>query len=149
MTRAAAVALAGFLASGCISLRWEHDHRFEPIPDASAAQLEPGSSELDACLARFGAPLYVWELPHGSFALAYGWSDDRRLGGTISIPWTRAWSPSYSYEEIDASLDGLVLVFGADERLAIVRRGHLSELAAELRRRPADVEDLGDDSGRG
>lgn len=137
------VALLALTAS-CVSGRWTRTHRHEAIAPERIAAAEVGRSDLAQCLTLFGAPLYVWELPDGAFSLAYGWSQDRNLGGTVTIPLSRIFSPSYSYDDVGADLYGLVLLFDRGTTLRPLRKGYLRDIAPELlRRRPADVEEGG------
>jgi hypothetical protein len=139
-----ALALAALLSAGCVTVRWERLHHNEAATAAEIAAVVPGSMDLARALELLGAPLFVWELPHGDFALAYGWTQDLALGATITLPTSRALSPSYSYDSLDGRIYGLVLLFDHETRLELVREGYLREIAAELlRARPADVDDLG------
>ena len=142
--RGPALALVALLAGGCVTVRWERQLGDEHISAAQVEAVRAGPADLTQAMDELGAPLFVWELPEGSFALAYGWLRDRGLGGTVTIPLSRAWSPSYTYADLDVNLYGLVLIFDYRARLLVVREGYLSEIVAELRQaRPADVEDLG------
>jgi hypothetical protein len=142
--RGPALLLSALLAGGCVTVRWQRQLGNEHISAAQVEAVRADGSDLAHAMGELGAPLFVWELPQGSFALAYGWLRDRGLGGTVTVPLSRAWSPSYTYADVDANLYGLVLIFDYRTRLQMVREGYLTELAAELRgQRPADVEDLG------
>ena len=88
-----------------------------------------------------GAPLYVWELPRGHVALAWGWFDSRTLSVQLSIPTKSPADPSFQFSQIDNRLRGYVLAFDQEVQLVFVKRGYLAEIADELRRRPSfDVE---------
>lgn len=146
--RGIALFLAAACLSGCVRGRWQRQKLNEQPAPGAVETLAPGEADLAQALEALGAPLFVWEQPRGSFALAYGWTEGRGIGGTVSIPISRAWSPSYSYDDVDANLFGLVLIFDHTTRLEVVREGYLRELAAELeRQRPADVEFLGPPPG--
>ena len=74
-------------------------------------------------------------------ALAYGWLTERQWGVNVSVPVVRELSASVNYADTDERMEGAVLFFGADGRLAGVRRGLLRALTRELRRvRPAPVD---------
>lgn len=126
----------------CVSARWSRELRDGELAAERIARLEVGRTELGESLALLGAPLYVWELPEGAFALAYAWGKARGLGATVRLPGARAVSPSYRYDQGDANLHCAVLLFDRDAVLEIVRTGYLREIAPELfRRRPADLEE--------
>lgn len=146
---AAGLLLLGCCAS-CFSVMWERHRRFERIPDEALAGLATDAATMQTALDALGAPLYVWELPREGVALAYGWYDGRELGAQVSVPLTDSYSASLSYNDIDASLYGVVLSFDAGRTLRFVRRGTLRDLAAGLdRRRPSFDQDAGADAGSG
>lgn len=100
-----------------------------------------GSSGMSDALSGLGAPLYVWELPRGHAALAWGWYNSRDLAVQLSMPTESPADPSFEYSQIDNRLRGYVLVFDEFDKLRFVKRGYLAEIAEELRRRPSfDVE---------
>ena len=143
--RRAAIACCALLAASCVSARWSRTLREERIAEEATQRLEIGRSDLAECLALLGAPLEVWELPAGAFALAYAWGRDRGLGATVSVPTSSGLRPSYRYDQGDANLHGLVLLFDREGVLELVRRGYLHEIAPELARpRPASLEDIED-----
>jgi len=131
---------AALLGTSCIRLRWSQAQRFVPIPEEASERLVAGTDDLEACLSRFGAPLYVWERPNGHFAIAYGWAADETIGVRVSVPLQRAVSPSFDYNDIQDVLYGLVLFFGNDGTLQLARRGFLREIAPSDRL-PAYLED--------
>lgn len=134
------VALA--CAPGCVSFSWTREARDAPIDPAALARLEPGSTDLDACLSAFGAPLWVWEEHEGSGAvLAYGGFDARDLGFRANVPLSRGVSPYVDYHHVDQRLRGLVLFFDDDWKLRAWRVGLLSDLTRDLRRPPAALAD--------
>ena len=129
--------------SGCVSFNWERGLRFEPPDPEAMAELEVGETTLDSALEDLGAPLWVWEYPaedgEGA-ALAYGWFQSQDRGVRVRAPLGRA-SPSFTYNRIDSSMQGLVLFFDANWRLQSWREGLLVDLTAELvKRRPAYLE---------
>ena len=139
----AGTSLAGMLVIGaliqtsCISVQWTRSTLDESIPDERIASFSIGESSLHDALDVMGAPLYVWELPRGHAALAWGWFGMRDWGLKLSVPTEVAVDPSFQYNDIDNSLEGFVFVFDGDERLTLVRRGYLAEIADDLRRRPS------------
>jgi hypothetical protein len=131
--------------AGCVQLAWERDLRFEPVADEALQRLEVGATELGACLELFGAPLWVLEQPHtdGQGALlAYGWYASRNLGLRVSVPVSEYYSVSLDYDQIDARMQGLVLFFAPDWKLARWRTGLLRDLTREVLRPPVLVEDV-------
>jgi hypothetical protein len=142
--RALAPLAAGLLA-GCLQLSISRDSRDAPVPAAALAELQPGTSDLGACLALLGAPLWVQEheVAGGSGALlAYGWRDERDLGLRFSVPVSRGVSASLDYDRSDRRTRGLVLFFDPDWRLTAFRTGLLLDLTRE-RRPPAAPEEEG------
>ncbi len=135
----AALALAAFVSSGCLSATWRRDVRYGPPPPGALESLRPGESELDPCLALLGAPLDVWESAQGGIALAYGWERERNLGFTFSIPLDRGASASLNVVDERAKLRGVVLFFDERGKLVLLRTGLLGELREETRR-PASAD---------
>jgi hypothetical protein len=139
------LALASAPLVGCVQLAWERDLRFKPVADEALQRLEVGTTELDACLELFGAPLWVQEQPQtdGQGALlAYGWYASRNLGLRVSVPVSDYYSASFDYDQIDARMQGLVLFFGPDWKLAKWRTGLLRDLTREVLRPPILIEDV-------
>lgn len=131
---------------GCLSVSWGRTNRDEPLPQERMAELAPGRTTLGECLATFGAPERVEEHPVAGgegAVLLWGWLDERDLGLSVSVPVSDQNSVNFDYRTIDARTRGLVLFF--DERwiLAEWRSGLLSEVAADVRPRPALVEEDG------
>lgn len=143
MRDARAIAAASLLLTGCLSVGWERESRYAPVPDGAIVRLEEGRTELGECLATFGAPLWVWEHPAGEdgdgAALAYGWYMQRDLGFRVSVPVTEHYSGSFDYDRIDRRMRGLVLFFDHEWKLAYWRTGFLSDLV-DVERRPTSVE---------
>ncbi len=127
------------LLASCVSVEWRREHGFERPPSQALAALAPEEARLDECLELLGAPLLVWEEPHGA-ALAWGWLEGESWGGSVSLPLADVYSASFSGRDIDRDMRGLVLIFDRDWTLRLVRRGRLRELATYERRRPAYVE---------
>lgn len=135
------------LAAGCLSVRWSAQERYVAIPEkTTTGYLEPGVTTLQACLDRFGAPLFVYEQPDGAFAIAYGWYDQRELGGQVSYPVIDFVSASIDYRDSDAKLFGFVLFFQPGGELERWRRGYLREILPTERRRPATIEHASSDA---
>jgi hypothetical protein len=140
---------SALLVAGCVTYTYTRDMRFAPIDDAALDCLRPGEADITECLAKLGAPLYVWEYSHEGVALAYGFDKDRTWSLTVSVPVSHGFSASGSYSDQVRKLRGAVLLFDPAWRLQIVRRGMLADLSAELRhKRPAIVEST-DDEGFG
>jgi hypothetical protein len=135
-----AACLVALLASSCVQLEWERNQTHAHVDTAAIARLEPGASDVGACLAELGAPLYVWEYAGDGVALAFGAQSGRYLDLNISIPLERGSAP-VDFGERYANTDGWVLFFDADWKLVRVQAGRLRNLARELERRPAPVED--------
>ena len=129
------------LAAGCVSVRFQHENRFEPIPDPSIQSLVPGAADLDLALARLGAPLFVWEHDQEGMALAWGWQEQSGWGFSVSYEVVAHAEVSFTYDSIAKDLQGLVLLFDRDLTLRVIRRGYLRDLGGELRKhRPAFVD---------
>ena len=146
--RVSLVALLCVLMTGCFSLSWRRELRFEPPAAGVIESLQMGKTDLQQSLQRLGAPLWVLEYPapngQGS-ALAYGWFENQDRGFRISAPTNRTVSPSFSYEQIDERMQGLVLFFDEDWKLQFWRRGLLRDLTREIRRRrPLYLEEKAD-----
>ena len=144
LARLAALLALAPLLGGCLSVSWGRTNRDEPIPAARLGELQAGRTTLDECLGAFGAPLRVEEHPveGGEGAvLVWGWLDETDVGLSVSLPLSDQSSVNLDYRQLDARTRGLVLFF--DERwvLAEWRAGLLSEVAADLRPRPALVEE--------
>lgn len=126
------------LLPGCLSCGWRRATSFSPPPRDAIAALVPGRSTLADCLELLGAPLHVWEHKGEGAALAWGWAESSGWGLSLSVPVYRQASASLSWDDLDARMNGLVLVFDEDWKLDLVREGYLRDLRAQLvRRRPA------------
>ena len=142
--RAAALVVSVALVLGlesCIGVSWRRRTFDVPIADASLAALAPGVSTLGECLDALGAPLYVWEYKGDGVALGYGWLKRSEVGVSASVPVAERFNASFSFDEIRSQLDGVVLFFGPELKLELVRRGYLREIAPAERRRPAPVDE--------
>ncbi len=131
----ALILLGLVLCTGCASFTYERDMTFEPVSDAAVEPLRVGESDIGDTLRTLGAPLYVWEGVKDSIVLAYGWKYDRGWGVKVS----RAIA-SFRYDDQIDRLEGWILVFDSDNKLQIVRKGLLRDLANEARQPPAYVE---------
>ncbi len=131
------------LASGCLTFTWERQTRDVAHSKSATDELRPAEASLAQCLDRLGAPLYAWEYKGNGMALAWGWLEDESKGITLSVPVAEHASASFSYDRIDARMRGIVLLFDADLKLELARRGYLRDLAILYhRRRPADTSQL-------
>lgn len=124
-------------ASSCISLSWERKLSETPLDTERVEALALKTSTLQQCLASLGAPLHVWELADGQFALAYGWRNNRELGIGVSLPVSQDQTANFDYDEITQHTRGYVLFFDAQLRLIERRAGMLNEIAPGARRRPS------------
>jgi len=135
MSVRAAILIALVACTSCVTGTYERDIAFEPVQDAAVAPLQVGVSDVGDALAHLGAPLYVWEGMNQSIVLAYGSRYERGWGLRA------ARTPvSFSYDNQIARLEGWILVFDANNKLQIVRKGLLRDLALEARHPPAYVE---------
>jgi hypothetical protein len=131
--------LAPFFLASCLQLSYGRESRYTPLALEALEGLVPGESDLGACLARLGAPLWVWEHVEGGrpgLALAYGWLDERNVGVRLSVPVSRSVSASLDYDQSDERMRGLVLFLDERWKLTSWRTGLLRDLSRE-RRRPA------------
>jgi hypothetical protein len=139
--RALCIAAALF-SSSCVTFSFDRDLRETPLTENALDGLEPSKTSLEQCLARLGAPLYVWEYQGDGVAIAYGWQKEKQWNVTLSVPIVHGYSASASYTNEAAKLRGAVLLFDRDFKLEVVRRGFLKSLREELRqRRPAPVDE--------
>lgn len=121
--------------SACISFRFQRVTINSPLADEALDGLHAGSSTLSDCLETLGAPVFAWEQPEG-FALAWGWTNDKSRGVTLSVPLDQGQSVSASYDDVARRLNGVVLFFDEALHLVALRRGFLDELRKEQRARP-------------
>ena len=127
--------------SSCLSVEWSRDRRLEPISDAEIAEIRPGETELDDVLDAFGAPLFVREYKTYGAEVSYGWFSEQGWGFTVSLPVSDSYSLSFDYDQINARMRGLVLLFDDDLQLVSARRGYLRELLGDVNRQPAYIDD--------
>lgn len=123
------------LSPSCLSFEWSRVSRYAPVPAELEASLEVGDSDLERCLARLGAPLWVLEQPVESkdgALLAWGWFESEDFGVRVSYAFDRFVSASFDYEQIDAEMQGIVAVFDESWRLIKLERGLLRDLASDL-----------------
>jgi hypothetical protein len=130
--RALGLLLSVGLCASCVSLRWRRDLVDRGPAPEHVAQLLPGSSGIDACLERLGAPSEVWELPGGGCALAWAWRHGRSLGVSLSVPFGEQANASADYDRADATREAYVGFFDADLVLRELRRGRLVDLRGPL-----------------
>lgn len=111
-------------------------------PRERIESLVPGEAVLADALERLGAPLYVWEGKDGCPVLAYGALRLGEWGFSISAPVFERGSASLSYDDLRAHTQGVILIFGPDLGLRLVRSGNLRDLRhASERRPPASLDD--------
>lgn len=139
------LSLAGLFAAlcstACIQLQWSRSSLHQPIDDARMTGFEVGTCSMTDALDELGAPLYVWQLPRGHAALAWGWFNTRDVRVQVSVPSNSPADPSFQYGWIDHRLLGYVFVFDDADGLVFVKKGYLGEIADELQRPPNfDVE---------
>lgn len=121
-------ALTAFLAASCVTGDYDRFRRYEPIEDAAWTALEPGESDLAACLAALGAPMRVWEPRPGALALAWVWVDRAGWGLSVSVPTGEAVDASFSYRDVSATDEGLLLVFDESWTLETLERGAVGDV---------------------
>jgi len=126
---------------GCVSGNWSRESRYTPPDLAALAELEAGSHSLTDCLEQLGAPLWVWEAADGRSALAWGWLSEEGLGFRASIPLSDSTSGTFTFNNVDQDMQGIVLFFDVDWKLVATRRGLLRDLTQiDARKRPALVD---------
>ncbi len=136
------VSLAAALASlsSCMSFNYDRHRALEPLDHARFSALRPNESDLGACLAALGAPLYVWEHHGNGLALGYAWQQERHWSAGVRFDLVRGTSASFNYTDIDASTQGFVLFFDEHWKLCALREGCLRDITTDVGpRRPADV----------
>jgi hypothetical protein len=132
------VLIAALAQASCVNVFYRHETRFEPPQRGALAELAPDRSDLGDCLARLGAPLWVWEDRGAGAALAYGWLESGDWNVSVNLPVSNDASASLTWRQIDARMRGVVLFFDPDWTLRAVRKGYLRDLTARLRgRRPS------------
>jgi hypothetical protein len=128
--------------AGCLAVTWQHEVEHERVSNRAIKHLQPGASDLGACLDALGAPLYVWEYRGDGLVLAYGWLQTLHWGASASADMGNGLSASFNYDSIDGATQGYVLFFDDAWILTAVKAGNLRDLAAGFQRqRPAPVED--------
>ncbi len=129
------VGLAMVLVStGCLNVSWQRETVNGPPPPEALLEVQPERSDLHDALAALGAPVAAWEWTDGGIALAWGWSREKNLGFSLSIPFYRSASASLNYADARAKLRGVVLFFDEHDRLVQRREGLLGELRAASER---------------
>ena len=115
-------------ATSCLSVDWIRRMENQPIPDEVRDALPTGGIDLTEVLARLGAPTHVWEYRVHGLVLAWAATNNRTLGGRISVPVTENQSLSFSYDDIRSRQKGLVLWFDENWELVRWREGYLRDL---------------------
>ena len=134
----AASLVSALTLSSCLSYSWSREEAMVPVADENLAALQTGAS-LEECLDVLGAPLYLWEYRETGVALAWGSSSTGNHGFSLSIPLSEKASGSVNFNNISQDIEGVVLVFNEELELRWIRRGYLSELAAESGRQSTNV----------
>ncbi len=138
--RASVVLILLLVLPSCVRFQYTRGNINEPIEDHQVDALQPGTSHLGDCLQSLGAPDKVWEYADGGVALAYGWLEESGWGLNVSWAFELFVSISFDYSAAAQHMQGVVLLLDKELALQHIRRGFLSEITADLkRRRPADV----------
>jgi hypothetical protein len=137
---AALAACAGLAA--CVTGRYRHVSRDEPLDRDALAALEPGRATLATCLAALGAPHRVSEhrpAADGSagMVLLWVWQDAAGWGLQLSSSYEDA-PLSVEYDATDRELPAVALWLGPDLVLERVRTGTVGELEPRARPRAVD-----------
>ena len=130
------LALLAPLLAGCLSGEYTSRRNLQEPP--AHFGLVPGKDDLSACLDVLGAPLQVYENGEGA-VLAWGWSEDRVWGLTMSIP-MGSQRGSFTYQRGATGLEGLVLVFDEAWLLTSIKEGSLADVlpSSQTRARVVD-----------
>jgi hypothetical protein len=131
------VFLAVPMLPGCISINYSRECWFEPFDETALEELRPDQTDLTTCLARLGAPHFVWPHARDGFALAYARLDQSQWGVELSYAITGGASIDFSYDNASKDIEGVVLLFDADLLLRTIRRGYLRELPEAGSKRPS------------
>lgn len=123
-------------ASSCVKAQYERHIVLEPVQTDELQHLVPGESDLAQCLARLGAPNFVWERSGDSIAIAYGAYRHQgwQVGASVNI--TRGMSASFDYGELESLSRGYVLLFDERWKLESVSEGLLRDLSTKFERTP-------------
>lgn len=145
MTRArvatfALAALSSGLAS-CVNLHFDRAVESEPIAEEAAARIRPGTANLPACLAVFGAPVLAFEQPERRFALAWAWRDEFDWGISVSLAIRTGASLSYRWSDAQLDFPAVLVLFDEDEVVEQVRRGTLRDVTKDLGKRKRSATD--------
>ncbi len=141
------VLVAAFATSGCLSFTWERQRAFFEPPADAVATITTGSSTLQDCIERLGAPLLVEEYGEG-MALYWGWTRDRNRGISVSIPLSESYNASVSYADADLARNGLLVVLDRDLVVELHRYGRLADLVDVVARRRPQLLEEADTEGR-
>jgi hypothetical protein len=123
-------------ASSCVKAQYERHIVLEPVQTDELQHLVPGESDLAQCLARLGAPNFVWERSGDSIAIAYGAYRHQgwQVGASVNV--TRGVNASFDYGELEALSRGYVLLFDERWKLEGVSEGLLRDLSTKFERTP-------------
>ena len=139
--------LVAATTTGCLQVQWTRSTLHQPVAEEAVDRYAIGEAVMGDALAGLGAPLYVWELPQGAAALAWGWYGSRDLGVQVSVPTKSYVDPSFRFSQVDNRLRGYVMVFDADDELVYLRKGYLADIADDLRRKPVFLLEEREDDG--
>jgi len=130
------------LSSSCVSASWNRATWQRPAARDVVAGLPRSGIGLQECLDLLGAPTLVFEHRVHGLTLAYAWVQDRRFGGTVSVPLGDRESASFSYATARAGAYALVLWLDESWVLEDWREGRLGSLIGEEPPRPATLEEI-------
>lgn len=126
------LALAGLpLLTGCLDVDFARVVQLrEPAVDPDTFVV--GRTEMQEALDALGAPLLVYEVGL-DVALVWGWYRGSSWGVQVSVP-VGDESGSVSYQDTDARVRGLLLLFDRDLVLVSARTGILRDLQRSIQR---------------
>ena len=140
--RALSLLVMTLLASSCVSFGYTSRWIQEPIDPVRLDSLRPGQDNLGSCLARLGAPNFVWEYEGDGAALGWVYSNSGSWRVRVSFGFGARRNVSFSMTSTDIDHPGAVLWFDRDLQLLEWQEGLLAELVGKQPRRPAPVDDL-------
>lgn len=148
MTRALLLLALSLLGASCVRLSYVVRTSEAPLPDGVLQPLQPGVTDLEACLMHLGAPNHVFEYRVHGMALLWHYVDSSGWGVSLSYSVDRvAPSASLNFDSDDADTTGVMLWFDQDLKLIRWQKGLVSQLTAGFRRQPTDLEQFEDADG--
>lgn len=137
------------LAAGCLRFSYVVRTEDAPLDGATLGTIQPGVTDLGACLARLGAPNHVFEYRVHGMALLWRFVDSSGWGASLSYSLDRvAPSASFNFDSDDADTTGVMMWFDQDLKLVRWQQGRVSQLTAGFRRQPTDLDQV-EDAGSG